>query len=154
MKVATLCYCLRDGEVLLGMKKEGFGMDKWNGFGGKVEPDEEVEAAARRELEEESGLTVTRDGIKKAAVVSFYFGDAPIFECHVFLAGSWRGESRESGEMRPQWFSVQSLPYSEMWPSDLYWLPAVLQGHTLSAVCHFDIEGTVVQKFEMTRTTF
>jgi len=35
--------------VLLGLKKRGFGADKWNGFGGKVElSDASIEAAAAR----------------------------------------------------------------------------------------------------------
>ncbi|CAN0505072.1 unnamed protein product, partial [Ectocarpus sp. 12 AP-2014] len=33
-------------EILLGMKKRGFGEGKWNGFGGKVESGESVEEAA------------------------------------------------------------------------------------------------------------
>lgn len=36
----------QEGRVLLGMKKRGFGMGKYNGFGGKVEPGESIEAAA------------------------------------------------------------------------------------------------------------
>lgn len=43
--------------ILLGLKKRGFGAGKWNGFGGKVEKGETIEAAALRELEEESGLS-------------------------------------------------------------------------------------------------
>mgnify|MGYP001082927151 CR=1 FL=1 len=51
----TLVYPI-DGEaegmvgarILLGMKKRGFGMNKWNGFGGKIEQGETLlEAAAR-----------------------------------------------------------------------------------------------------------
>ena len=35
-------------EVLLGLKKVGFGAGKYTGFGGKVEPGEPVVAAAIR----------------------------------------------------------------------------------------------------------
>ena len=35
-------------QILLGMKKRGFGSGKWNGFGGKVEPNETIEEAAKR----------------------------------------------------------------------------------------------------------
>ena len=38
------------------MKKRGFGMGKWNGFGGKVELNETISSAANRELFEECGL--------------------------------------------------------------------------------------------------
>ena len=36
MKQTNLCFLLKDGKVLLGMKKRGFGAGKWNGFGGKL----------------------------------------------------------------------------------------------------------------------
>ena len=36
MKLTTLSYFVQDGQVLLAMKKRGFGMGKWNGPGGKV----------------------------------------------------------------------------------------------------------------------
>ncbi|CAM9398354.1 unnamed protein product, partial [Phaeothamnion confervicola] len=44
-------------EVLLGLKKRGFGINLWNGFGGKVEVGETIEEGARRELLEESSVT-------------------------------------------------------------------------------------------------
>jgi len=47
-KVLTLAFVRRHGEVLLGYKKCGFGAGKWNGFGGKVEPGETIEDAAKR----------------------------------------------------------------------------------------------------------
>ena len=48
-KVLTLVFLRKEGEVLLGYKKHGFGSGKWNGFGGKVEPGESVaEGAARK----------------------------------------------------------------------------------------------------------
>ena len=42
--------------VLLGMKKRGFGVGKWNGFGGKVENGETVFDGAMRELQEECSI--------------------------------------------------------------------------------------------------
>lgn len=55
-KILTLCMVMKDGKLLLGMKKRGFGMGRWNGFGGKVEAGESIEEAAKREVFEESGL--------------------------------------------------------------------------------------------------
>ena len=51
-KVCTLVLVFRKetSEVLLGMKKRGFGVGKWNGFGGKVEPGESIVAAAHVSL--------------------------------------------------------------------------------------------------------
>lgn len=47
-KLLTLVLVVQPGRVLLGMKKRGFGAGKWNGFGGKVQPGETIEQAARR----------------------------------------------------------------------------------------------------------
>ncbi len=47
-KLFTLLFVLRPGQVLLGMKKRGFGKGRWNGFGGKVHKGESIEEAAIR----------------------------------------------------------------------------------------------------------
>ena len=53
--VGVLCQC--DVSVLLGMKKRGFGVGKWNGFGGKVENGKTVVFdGAMRELQEECSI--------------------------------------------------------------------------------------------------
>ena len=47
-KLYTLIYVLKDDVVLLGMKKRGFGVGRWNGFGGKVMDGEDIAAGAKR----------------------------------------------------------------------------------------------------------
>jgi 8-oxo-dGTP pyrophosphatase MutT (NUDIX family) len=37
-----------NNKILLGYKKRGFGSNKWNGFGGKVEPFESILECAVR----------------------------------------------------------------------------------------------------------
>ncbi len=41
-KILTLLFVLKEGQILLGMKKRGFGKGRWNGFGGKVAVGEET----------------------------------------------------------------------------------------------------------------
>ena len=149
MKVATLCYPVADGRVLLGMKKKGFGEGKWNGFGGKVQPGETIEQAAVRELAEESGLFAVPELLAKVARLSFAFGDIAMFDGHVYLASVWGGEPQETEEMRPQWFALTDLPWELMWPSDRFWLERALSGSPLRGVCRFDEEGETVERFEL-----
>ena len=65
-KVLTLVLLREDNQVLLGMKKRGFGVGKWNGFGGKLEPGETVVEAAAREVKEECGFTVNTSDLGRA----------------------------------------------------------------------------------------
>ena len=47
-KIYTLVSVLKDDEILLGLKKRGFGVGWWNGFGGKINNGETIEEAAKR----------------------------------------------------------------------------------------------------------
>ena len=49
-KVLTLVYIRDEENVLLGMKKRGFGQGKWNGFGGKVQQNESIMGKSARKF--------------------------------------------------------------------------------------------------------
>lgn len=49
-----LAIVQKNGRVLLGLKKKGFGQGYYNGFGGKVEPGETIAEAAHREVRQDS----------------------------------------------------------------------------------------------------
>ncbi|XP_036409285.1 7,8-dihydro-8-oxoguanine triphosphatase [Megalops cyprinoides] len=125
-KLLTLVLVVQPGRVLLGMKKRGFGAGKWNGFGGKVQPGETIEQAARRELLEESSLTV--DSLDKIGNIKFEFvGETELLDVHIFRADSFNGDPAESDEMRPQWFEWEKIPFDHMWADDRLWFPLMLQ---------------------------
>ena len=98
MKDATLCFLLEgEGEerrILLGMKKRGFGVNKWNGFGGKIHEGETVEEAACRELFEEAGVIVPKEELTKMGEIYFYFPHEEKWDqiVHVFFARKWNGQ--------------------------------------------------------------
>ncbi len=124
--LATLCLVYQHPKILLGMKKRGFGVGRWNGFGGKVKEEESIEKAAKREVLEESGLKVKT--LSKKGVLDFEFKDeTENIEVHVFKIADFIGEPVESEEMKPQWFSVEEIPFDKMWPDDKYWLPYFLE---------------------------
>jgi hypothetical protein len=49
-------------------------------------------------------------------------------QVHVYETWNFSGDPTESDEMRPQWFSEDQIPLSQMWPDDEHWLPLLLQG--------------------------
>lgn len=60
LRQATICLLIKDDQVLLALKKRGFGEGKWNGVGGKVKDGETIEQTAIRETQEEIGVTPVR----------------------------------------------------------------------------------------------
>jgi 8-oxo-dGTP diphosphatase/2-hydroxy-dATP diphosphatase len=136
-KIFTLCMVCTDTQVLLGMKKRGFGEGRWNGFGGKVEEGESIEAAAAREMKEESNLEPLE--MEEIGVVDFSFESEPReLEVHIFKVTKFSGEPLESEEMRPQWFSYEDVPFSQMWPDDPLWFPYLQNGKKFQGKFHFD----------------
>ena len=144
-KVLTLCVIHKEGKVLLGMKKRGFGQGRWNGFGGKVSQGETIEGAAKREAREECGLKVV--GLEKAGVIDFEFqGNPEILEVHIFKSENFSGEPTESEEMKPQWFRIDEIPFNSMWPDDKYWFPLFLTNKKFKGRFLFDNSDNVLQK--------
>lgn len=146
MTQTSLVFLRRDGEILLAMKKRGFGEGRWNGPGGKLIPGETFEAAAAREVLEEIGVQLA--GIKQVAELQFYMDeyDGDVMKnihCKVFVCREWSGEPAESEEMAPQWFGLDAIPYEQMWADDVYWLPEILAGRYVEAKFWFGTGDTV-----------
>ncbi len=146
MRNATLILVLDGSKILLGMKKKGFGAGKWNAFGGKVENGETIEAAAIRELREESGLLV--EDVKKSGVITFKFPQKPDWDqvVHVFTADTWAGSPMETDEMKPEWFELDKIPFDKMWPIDPHWMPHVLNGKFVTATVVHSPDGAIIEK--------
>ena len=124
----TLLYLFREHQVLMAMKKRGFGVGKYNGIGGKLEPGETVELAMVRETQEE--IRVTPTGYQKCGVLDFdmyYKGEHILETVHVFTCDAFAGEPCETDEMRPIWFDYNKIPYDQMYQTDKIWLPLILE---------------------------
>jgi len=152
LRNATLLFLVKrsHGEVTdicLAMKKRGFGMNRWNGVGGKVDDQKEtIEDAAKREAKEEIDVFVKE--MNKIAELSFYFPRNPEWDqiVHVYFSEIWDGEPKESEEMNPKWFSINEIPFQEMWSDDIFWLPEVMKGNLLKAMFKFGENDCIEDK--------
>ena len=134
---ASLTFVTRNDEVLLIRKKRGLGAGKINGPGGRQEKGEAIVACAVREVEEE--VHITPIDPKARGELRFQFVDGYSIHVHVFAASEHRGDARESDEAIPFWTPIDSIPYEQMWADDIFWLPRVLAGESVSG--HFLFDG-------------
>ncbi|CAK5272132.1 unnamed protein product, partial [Mycena citricolor] len=137
-KHCTNAFVFREENVLLGYKKRGLGVNKYNGFGGKVEPGETVAGAAVRELQEEAGIAAP---LVRVGTLIFVVPDQKWMQIDVFRADEYSGDITESEEMRPQWFSQSNLPFDDMWAADRYWFPLLVSGQHFIGRLDFDNGG-------------
>lgn len=149
MKTTTLCFLVREKEVLLAIKKQGprgFGVGKWNGVGGKVETGESIEDGAVREIQEEIGVRVASEDLVPAGSIRFTYDGSPDWDqtMYIFLLEKWTGEPIESEEMRPEWYKQNELPFKNMWIDDPHWLPLVLTGEKIKGAFHFNATGDAI----------
>jgi len=145
-EVDTIVSLLRGYEILLAMKKRGFGEGRWNGLGGKPNSGESLESAAIREVYEESGIQAQESDLIKLGVIHFSSSRFGKIVSHVYILDNWQGEPIETEEMRPQWFLQSDIPYDEMWPADRYWLPKVLARESFLGEVIFDGEDRVLRQ--------
>lgn len=140
---AVLIYA-RSGDDVLMLRKttqnEHFG--KWNGLGGKLEPDESPVQAAAREFGEESGVMVEAGRFRALGWILF-----PNFKSHkgedwwvvVYDVALTDAEKlrvpRETREGELQWIRSELVPKLALWEGDMLFLPRVLSGER--------VEGTI-----------
>ncbi|WP_258805531.1 8-oxo-dGTP diphosphatase [Pseudarthrobacter sp. NS4] len=146
----TLCFLLRDAgdgtEVLLGLKRTGFGTGKIVGIGGHVEPGETDGEAAVREVFEETGISVLPEDLNDAGAVHFVFPARPEWNMRtrLFTARTWQGEPVDSDEVLPEWFRTDTLPVERMWQDADHWLPVVLEGGKVNVVVTLNDDNETV----------
>lgn len=99
-----------EGRFLLTSRPEGkVYAGHWEFPGGKIEPGESVEAALRRELHEELGITIGPVAPWKVEIVDYPHARVRLHFCKVF---AWQGafEMREAQQMAWQQLPVSVAP--------------------------------------------
>lgn len=108
--VGVNCLLIKDNKVLMGkrLKKAGYGT--WGFPGGHLEMGESFIAAAKRELEEETGLIA--DTLEFSSLVNTPQADEHYMQVN-FVVTEWHGElvNKEPDICEAwEWFPLDNLP--------------------------------------------
>ena len=93
----SLIYIEKDGKYLMlhrTKKENDANKDKWIGIGGKLEAGESPFDCARREVKEETGLTVNE--LRYRGIVTFVSDEYPTEYMHLFHTKCFEGELKEA----------------------------------------------------------
>lgn len=123
MKQTTLCYLERDGQYLMlhrVKKQHDENHDKWIGVGGKFEDRESPEDCVRREVLEETGLTLTK--FRYCGLVTFVSDIYPTEYMHLFHATGFTGTPKECDEGELAWIKKSELLRLRLWEGDKIFL--------------------------------
>lgn len=134
--LATLGYVLSPDRrrVLLihrNRRADDLHYGKYNGLGGKLEPEEDVVSGMCREIREESGLDCHELGLQLRGTISW-----PGFGKHgedwfgfIFLIDSWQGQPHAgNAEGTLEWVDIDRLLDLPLWEGDRHFLPLVFDG--------------------------
>ena len=123
MRNTTLCYIQSGGNYLLlhrTKKKNDQSHDKWLGIGGKFEDKESPEDCILREVQEETGLTLT--SYQYRGIVTFVSDVWETEFMHLFTADGFTGTIRDCDEGELEWISKDRYLSLPMWEGDKIFL--------------------------------
>lgn len=124
-----LCYIESGGKYLMllrNRKSDDPNRGKWIGVGGKTEPGETPEEAARREIREETGLTVL--DMQSFGRVNFI---SDVWEgeiMHLFLVTDFTGELTGCDEGELHWIDREKVFDLRLWDGDRIFLQYLMDG--------------------------
>ena len=118
-ELTTLCYLERDGKYLMlhRVKKEAdINKDKYIGVGGHFAYGESPDECIRREVLEETGLTLR--AYRARGIVTFVYGDDVVEYMHLYTADAWEGELSECDEGVLEWVEIDRVCDLPIWEGD------------------------------------
>lgn len=122
MKLTTLCYIEKDGKYLMlhrTKKEQDENKGKWIGVGGHFEAMESPEDCVKREVLEETGLTIT--SFRFRGIITFCL-DGVTEYMHLFTADGFSGSLRSCDEGDLAWIEKEKIPSLNLWEGDRIFL--------------------------------
>ena len=126
MRNTTLCHIEKDGKYLMlhRIKKENdLNRDKWVGIGGKFEDKESPEQCNRREVFEETGLTLL--SAEYRGIVTFVSDKWETEYMHIFTSREFSGNVTQCDEGELLWVDKHELLNLPIWTGDKIFLKLI-----------------------------
>ena len=149
MTIATLGFLFKNGQIILAPKKRKIGAGKLNGYGGKLEENENTLECLLREIEKECEVIVEKGKCKELGCIDFSFEnkEALNMKVYIYRIDEFLGEPKESEEMgKPEEFDVNKIPYDQMTVGDDKFIPFVIDGKKFRGEIHFSESGKELLK--------
>lgn len=124
----TLCYIEKDNKYLMlhrTKKENDLNEGKWIGVGGKFEKDETPEECLLREVQEETGLTLTKYRLR--AVITFVLNEWGSEYMYLFTANEFSGELSECDEGKLKWVDKKDIFKLNIWAGDRIFLKKLIE---------------------------
>ena len=134
--VASLGYIMSpDGQRTLmvhrNKRSEDQHLGKYNGLGGKMEPDEDIYNCLIREIKEEAGLICEKVVLRGTINWTGFGPNGEDWFGFIFRVDSFSGtpiSSNEEGDL--EWVEVANIMSLPMWEGDRHFLPMVFDDDT------------------------
>lgn len=140
----SVCFVCHGENVLLLQRNHQPFEGKWDGLEGLVKFGESPAQAAKREVLEESGLTIT-DCDHRGHLLLYNTEDSSAISVDLFVASGHQGELRGSEEGLPVWFPLSEIPQLDLIGFVHITLPLILTAHSfLVGIIHHLGTGDVV----------
>lgn len=129
--VATLGYVLSpDRRMVLMIHRNArpgdLHLGKYNGLGGKIEPDEDVVSGMLRELREEAAIEAEELFLRGTVSWPGFGKHGEDWLGFIFLITRFRGEPLSANaEGSLEWVPIEQVMDLPLWPGDRYFLPLV-----------------------------
>lgn len=129
MLKGTMIFCINDsGRILLGEKRNSkMGNGTLNVPGGTRENRESFKRCAKRELFEETEISVREKQLIFSGTITFFVGNNPDFLVKIFvLKGNY--EPKDSHTMfNFKWFDTNKIPFEKMLDGDKHFFPELIE---------------------------
>ena len=146
-ELTTLCYIEHDDSYLMmhrTKKEKDIKKDKWIGIGVHFEYGESPDECLLREVDEETGLTIT--SYTARGVITFIYGENVVEYMHLYTADGFTGEIHECDEGELVWVPKEKVMELPIWEGDKIFFRLLNERKDFfSLKLVYDVEGTLLE---------